>query len=71
MEDAAEAYRVATANGGIGVTEPQKLTEGASGQEMVVSEIQLFGDCLLRFVSGGFQVCAAGCALLSCESTSG
>ncbi|GAB4813284.1 hypothetical protein N2152v2_000330 [Parachlorella kessleri] len=55
VEDAAEAYRMATANGGIGVTEPQTLTDGASGQEMVVSEIQLFGDCLLRFVSGGFQ----------------
>jgi hypothetical protein len=54
--DAAEAYQVATANGGEGVLEPQTMHDPASGQEAVVSEIRLFGDCVLRFVSGGFQV---------------
>lgn len=56
VEDAAAAYVAATASGGVGVLEPQTLADSASGTEAVVAEIRLFGDCVLRFVSGSYQV---------------
>lgn len=58
MEDAAEAYRISTAHGAVGVTEPQALKDAATGAELVVSEIRAYGDCVLRFVSGGFEASA-------------
>lgn len=54
--DAAEAYRISTANGGEGLLEPQTLADPATGEQLVVSEIRLFGDCTLRFVSGEYKV---------------
>ncbi len=56
VEDAAEAHQKATAHGAVSVVEPVKLRDEASGTEQVVSEVNLYGDVVLRFVSGSYQV---------------
>ncbi len=44
------------ANGGIGVLPPTTLRDDATGTEQVVSEVVAYGDVVLRYVSGSFQV---------------
>lgn len=56
VADAAEAYRISVEHGAVGVTKPQTLRDAASGQELVVSEVKAYGDCVMRFVSGSFEV---------------
>ncbi len=56
VEDAAEAHRQATAHGARSALEPQTLRDEASSTEQVVAEVELYGDVVLRFVSGSFQV---------------
>ena len=56
MEDAAEAYRLATTNGARGCLQPTTLHCESSGQDQTVAEVELYGDVRLRFVSGSFQV---------------
>lgn len=56
VEDAAEAHRKATAGGAISKVEPVTLKDEATGTEQVVSEVHLYGDVVLRFVSGSYQV---------------
>ena len=56
MDDARQAYETATANGAEGVQPPTELRDSASGTEALVSEIRAYGDCVLRFISGSFQV---------------
>ncbi|KAK9817847.1 hypothetical protein WJX72_003032 [[Myrmecia] bisecta] len=53
--DAQKAYEAATANGAIGVLPPTTLEDAESGTPQVVAEVQLYGDVVLRFVSGSFQ----------------
>lgn len=55
VDDAAEAYAISTANGGIGVHPPVTLSDEATGTRLVFSEIKLYGDCVLRFVSGDYE----------------
>ncbi|GAB4822862.1 hypothetical protein N2152v2_009908 [Parachlorella kessleri] len=55
VADAAEAYRISVEHGGEGVLEPTTLTDEVSGQQLVVSEIKAYGDCVLRFVSGSYE----------------
>ncbi|CAL5218591.1 g286 [Coccomyxa viridis] len=55
VEDAAEAHRQATAHGARSALEPQTLRDEASSTEQVVAEVELYGDVVLRFVSGSFQ----------------
>jgi hypothetical protein len=57
VEDAADAYAKATANGGVGVLPPAALKdcEGGAGGSAVVSEVKLYGDVVLRFVSGDYK----------------
>lgn len=52
--DAAEAYTVSVANGAVGVLAPQTLTDKESGTATVVSEVKLYGDVVLRYVSGDY-----------------
>ena len=59
MADAREAYAQSTANGAVGTQEPTVLRDEATGTEQCVAEIKLYGDCLLRFVSGTYQVSPA------------
>lgn len=67
VEDAKHAYEHSTANGAVGVTPPTVLKDEATGTEQTVSEILAYGDCVLRFVSGTYQV-SARCAWPSCKS---
>lgn len=53
--DAAEAYRVGTANGAVGVLEPVTLVDRYSGKTKVISEVKLFGDVVIRWMSGDFD----------------
>jgi hypothetical protein len=56
VDDAAEAFRISTSRGGDPVSPPWTRTDAASGTSCTCAEIRLYGDCVLRFVSGGFQV---------------
>ena len=56
VEDAAEAHRQATSHGAKSALKPKMLKDEASGTEQVVAEVELYGDVVLRFVSGSFQV---------------
>lgn len=56
VDDAQEAFEVSTANGAEGVLRPTQLRDEASGTSALVSEIRAYGDCVLRFISGDFQV---------------
>lgn len=57
VEDADEAFRVSVANGAIPALEPHRSSDEASGGGAVISEVKLYGDVVLRYVSifGGFQ----------------
>ena len=56
MDDAQEAHAQSVAHGAVSVLDPTPVTDSASGQEQVVAEIAIYGDVVLRFVSGSFQV---------------
>jgi len=56
VADAREAYAQSTANGAVGVQKPTLLRDEATDTEQWVAEVKLYGDCLLRFVSGTYQV---------------
>lgn len=55
VDDARQAYEASVANGGKGVRAPVTLQDGAGGTA-VLSEVGLYGDVVLRFVSGNWQV---------------
>eukprot|EP00878_Enallax_costatus_P016232 GHUV01017025.1.p1 GENE.GHUV01017025.1~~GHUV01017025.1.p1 ORF type:complete len:376 (+),score=123.06 GHUV01017025.1:262-1389(+) len=54
VDDAANAYEVSVANGAKGVRKPTKLDDGAGGSA-VVSEVNIYGDVVLRYISGRWQ----------------
>lgn len=56
VEDARAAYEQCVANGGRPVLPPTEREDPATSTTQVVSEIELYGDVVLRFVSGTFQV---------------
>jgi 4-hydroxyphenylpyruvate dioxygenase len=51
---AKEAFEVSTANGAKPVLPPTLLTDKVTGKSITISEIQLLGDPVLRFVSGDY-----------------
>ncbi|KAK9805108.1 hypothetical protein WJX73_009028 [Symbiochloris irregularis] len=55
VTDAAAAYKIAVQNGAVSAAEPVTLTDKATGQEQTVAEVLLYGDVVLRLVSGSFQ----------------
>ena len=55
VKDAADAYKVSTANGARGVKPAAVHTDKATGKTMTVSEVGWFDDVVLRFVSGEFD----------------
>jgi hypothetical protein len=63
--DATQAYEVSVANGAKGVRPPTKLQDG-SGGSAIVSEVLLYGDVVLRYISGKWEVrcCSAHAALV-------
>jgi hypothetical protein len=55
VDDARDAYDQCVANGAKGVRTPVTLTHD-NGESAVVSEVELYGDVVLRFISGDYQV---------------
>lgn len=55
VDDAATAHKAATASGGVSVMEPQEVSDKASGDTAVLSEVRAYGDVVLRFVSGSYS----------------
>eukprot|EP01025_Chloroclados_australasicus_P062056 TRINITY_DN8149_c0_g1_i1.p1 TRINITY_DN8149_c0_g1~~TRINITY_DN8149_c0_g1_i1.p1 ORF type:complete len:475 (+),score=47.86 TRINITY_DN8149_c0_g1_i1:98-1522(+) len=55
VEDAYQAYHVAVENGGVGVMKPVKTFDEHSASQQCISEVKLYGDVVLRFVSGDFS----------------
>lgn len=55
VKDATEAFTLSTAAGAVAVTTPYTTTDKVSGKSMTMSEIKLFGDSVIRWVSGDFD----------------
>lgn len=55
VSDAAAAYETSVANGGRGVLPPTRIADTATGTTQLVSEVELYGDVVLRFVSGEYK----------------
>lgn len=55
VADATEAYEVSVANGAQGVRPPTRLEDGKGGVA-VVSEVEVYGDVVLRYISGKWEV---------------
>lgn len=55
VEDAKLAYETSVKNGAIAVLEPTTLVDKISGKSNVISEIQFFGDTVIRWISGEFN----------------
>ncbi|DBA02629.1 TPA: hypothetical protein N0F65_012001, partial [Lagenidium giganteum] len=53
--DAKEAYEISVKNGAIGVSEPKVLTDELSGKKTVISEVKLYGDVVIRWISGDYE----------------
>lgn len=58
VEDARAAFKVAVDNGGIAVHPPTALRDD-NGQETVMAEVSMYGDVVMRFMSGALQVSQA------------
>ena len=56
VADTKQAFEASVAHGAVAVQSPTILRDEASGKEQTVAEILLYGDCVLRFVSGSFTV---------------
>lgn len=54
VDDAKEAYTISTSKGAIGKLEPTELVDAKTGQVCVISEIQMFGDTVIRWISGNY-----------------
>ena len=42
-------------NGGVGVCEPKTIKDPESGEALVLSEVKLYGDVVLRYISGNYS----------------
>jgi len=50
VEDATQAYAAATAAGGEGVTPPHTLEDASQGGKVVIAEVKLYGEVVLRLI---------------------
>eukprot|EP00798_Chlamydomonas_sp_ICE-L_P024026 gene24026-9601_t len=55
VDDADDAFHKSVDNGAIAVLPPFKSTDAITGMEQTVAEVSLYGDVVLRYVSGSFQ----------------
>ncbi|OQR87858.1 4-hydroxyphenylpyruvate dioxygenase [Achlya hypogyna] len=55
VDDAAQAYEISLKNGAEGVCPPKTSKDAATGEVMVISEVKLYGDVVLRYVSGNYK----------------
>lgn len=51
VEDAHEAHRLSVENGAVSVLAPHVLTDESNGGKMVMAEVKLYGDVVLRYLS--------------------
>ena len=56
MTDAAAAFETATASGATAVQPPVTLHDEATGTSQCMAEVKMYGDVVLRFVSGSYKV---------------
>lgn len=56
VADAKAAFEASVAHGAVAVQPPTVLQDPAGGGQQIVAEVLLYGDCVLRFVSGSYQV---------------
>jgi 4-hydroxyphenylpyruvate dioxygenase len=55
VKDAAEAFTLSTAAGAVAATPPYTTVDKVTSKSLTISEIKLFGDSLIRWVSGDFD----------------
>jgi 4-hydroxyphenylpyruvate dioxygenase len=55
VSDAEEAFHTSVKNGALGVQPPTIITDEVSGTSSTVSEVVLYGDVVLRYVSGDYK----------------
>lgn len=55
VDDATEAYQTSVANGAVSVLPPCEIQDSISGTVQTISEVKLYGDVVLRYVSGNFK----------------
>lgn len=55
MSDARDAHDTSVRNGAVSILAPSELIDKRTGQSCVISEIQLFGDSVIRWISGNFE----------------
>jgi len=53
--DAAQAYEISVANGAEGVQAPVTLRDDETGTTLVYSEVKVYGDVVMRWMSGDYQ----------------
>ena len=54
VADAKAAYDISVEKGAVGVQSPTRLVDDATGQHSIVAEVKLYGDVVLRYISGDF-----------------
>ena len=54
VDDAATAFRISVERGAVAVTSPVELPDPASETTQCIAEVQIYGDVVLRFISGSF-----------------
>lgn len=55
VADAEEAYAISVSKGALPVQPPTRLVDEGSGKFLVIAEVVLYGDVVLRYVSGDFD----------------
>ena len=54
VDDAREAFDISVRRGAVPVLSPVEIRDEESGEDQVFSEVRLYGDVVLRYVSGSF-----------------
>jgi 4-hydroxyphenylpyruvate dioxygenase len=55
VKDCKEAYDISTSNGAVSVKAPYTVLDDATGKSLTYSEVKLFDDTVIRWVSGSFD----------------
>lgn len=55
VKDAKEAHDISVSNGAISVLLPTELFDEKTNSSMIISEIKLYGDTVIRWVSGNYN----------------
>ncbi|GAX73603.1 hypothetical protein CEUSTIGMA_g1054.t1 [Chlamydomonas eustigma] len=55
VADAVYAFKTSVANGAVPVLEPYCMKDSETGEELTMSEVKLYGDVVLRYISGNYK----------------